>query len=124
MNGGFDAVVRSTATDIAAHGHFDIRIARIRIAFQQRRCTHDLPTLAEPALRYADVYPGLLYLLTDGVGCNALYRRDRFADSRADRCHAGTNGLAFQVHRTGTTEPHAAAEFGAAKAQDIANGPQ
>src|SRR5579862_3888161 len=38
-----DAVIGSTAADIAGHGGVDVRIGRIGVACQQRRRRHDLP---------------------------------------------------------------------------------
>src|SRR5690606_3586177 len=51
MDRGTNPVVRGAATDVAAHGHIDVAVGRCLEGAEQRNGTHDLPGLAESALR-------------------------------------------------------------------------
>ena len=60
LDGGLNAVIRHAAAQRPGHPLADLRIGRIRILVQQRLGRHDLPVLAEAALRDLLVNPGLL----------------------------------------------------------------
>src|SRR5262245_20681530 len=47
-----DPRIGAAAADVAGHGIVDVRIARLRVAGEQRACRHDLARLAVAALRH------------------------------------------------------------------------
>src|SRR5690606_22267619 len=52
--------ISSTPADIAVHGIFDLRVAGVGIALQQRRGRHDLTGLTVATLRDVMLQPGFL----------------------------------------------------------------
>ena len=52
--------IGSTAAEISVHGFVDLLVGRLRMFHEQRRGGHDLSSLAIPALRHVDFFPGLL----------------------------------------------------------------
>ena len=55
-----NAVVRHAPAQRPVHGLADLRVRRLRVFVEQRLGGHDLPVLAEAALRHLLVDPGLL----------------------------------------------------------------
>ena len=60
MNGGADAGIGATATQIALHGRVDFSVRRAGDLGQQCGGLHDLAGLTIPALRNLMIDPGLL----------------------------------------------------------------
>src|SRR5665213_4421031 len=61
LDGRADALVGSTATDVAAHGGVDVGVRRLGRRRQQGGGRHDLPRLAVAALRHVALDPGRLH---------------------------------------------------------------
>ena len=76
LDGGLNAVVRHAAAQGAGHPLADLRIGRIRIPVQQHLGGHDLPVLAEAALRNLLVNPGLLHGMQRAVLGQSFERGD------------------------------------------------
>src|SRR5438034_6990610 len=75
LDAGPDADVRRAPAQIPVHRVVDVRVRRVRGAFEQRGSRHDLSTLAVPALRNIELGPGLLQRMLR-VGIEALYGND------------------------------------------------
>src|ERR1043165_8132966 len=90
--------IRRAATQVAPHRAVDLRIARLRVAFEQRSRRHELAALTIPALRNVELAPGLLQrmfsrgveALDRGHGLSAHRRDLRLA--RACRCAVEVDG--------------------------------
>ncbi len=119
FDGFFNAQVRTTPADVAAHVGIDVGIGRLGILFQQGCRRHNLPGLAVTTLRYVVLQPSLL----NGVialdrqtfdGGNGL-----LADGRNGQL-AGRHGNAVQMHLTGSALGDATAVLGAGQVQMVA----
>src|SRR5215217_9639730 len=60
LHGRADARVRPTAAEVARERLVDVRVRGLGLLRQQRRRAHELPGLAEPTLRHAQLHPGAL----------------------------------------------------------------
>src|SRR5712691_12469701 len=97
LDGGVNAVIRHAAAQRPGHPLADLRIGRIRIPVQQHLGRHDLPVLAETALRHLLVNPGPLY----GVQLPSLgqsFERGDLALDGGTRRNARPNGSAVHDH--------------------------
>src|SRR2546422_8975963 len=90
---------RPAATDVG-DARVDVGVGGLRLLLQKGRHRHDHTGLAVTALGHLMVDPGLLNLVQDAVGGQALDAGDPLAHRHADRRHAGADRLAIQVHRT------------------------
>src|SRR6202047_5235560 len=118
-----DPWIGAAAADVAAHRAVDLLVAGLRVRLQQRRGGHDLARLAVPALRRAELDPGLLDRVA-AVVRQALDGGD-LRQGRHARCDgAGARGPAVEVDGAGAALRHAAAELGALEPQDVAQEPE
>src|ERR1700730_18441740 len=102
-----NALVSSAATNVAAHSVVNVRIAWRCFFREQRHCGHDLSGLTIPTLRNVDFHPGLLDGMS-AVARQSLDGGDLFArDIRYGR-NTRTGCFAFDMHRAGSTQRHAA----------------
>ena len=113
-----NALIAAATADIAGHLFDDLLVRRRAILGEQGSRLHDLPSLTEAALRYAQLAPRLLYGVIS-VGVQTLDRGYGFAGSVRDGRLAGPDGDAVKMHRTGTTNACAASEFCACKIELI-----
>src|SRR5213594_1627304 len=123
VNGLAHLLERAAATDVG-DPRVDVGVGRLRLVLQQRRHGHDHPGLAVAALGHVVVDPGLLDLVQDAAGREALDRGDLLALRRGDGQHAGADRLAVEVHRAGPAHGDAAAVLGAGEAGLLADRPQ
>src|ERR1700732_1414462 len=101
MNCLANALVSSAATDVAAHGVINFRVAWQCFFREQRHCGHDLPWLTISALRNVDFHPGLLHWMS-AIGRKSLDGGDLFTrDVRYGR-HTRTGRFAFDMYRAGS----------------------
>ena len=123
MNGFADALVRTAAADVAAHGVVDVGVGGLGFLRKQRDRRHDLSGLAVAALRNVFFHPGLL----DGVaaiGGEAFDGGDFFAGDAGHGGNAGTRGFAIDVHGTSAAQRHAATELRARHVQGVTEHPK
>ena len=107
-----DPVVGAAPAQIACHRLIDLLVSRTRMLLQQRRGRHQLPGLAEPALRHAELDPRLLQWMA-AVRREPLDRDEFGIRGAAYRCHAGADHLPVEMHGAGPAERFAAAVLGA-----------
>src|SRR5271169_1177735 len=123
LDGGGDALVAATATDVAAHGIVDLGLGRVLRRRQQRGGLHDLAGLAIAALRNIQGAPGLLHRMI-AVTIEALDRCHRATTDIADGGDAGSGGLAVDMHGTGAAKRYAATVFRPRETQFVTQIPQ
>ena len=90
---------------------------------EQRRRGHDLPGLAEAALRDAELDPRLLQRMT-AVRREPLDGDAPLARGAANRRHAGAHHLAVEVHGARAAQRLAAAVLRAGEAEHVAQRPE
>lgn len=123
MDGLANALVSSAATDVAAHGVVNLRVAWRCLFRKQRHCGHDLSRLTVPTLRNVDFHPSLLDGMS-AVGGKPLDGGDLFArDGRYGR-HTRTGGFTFDVYRASSAQRHAAPELRASHVQCVPQYPE
>lgn len=123
MNGGANAVIRATATDVTLHGVVDIAVGGIGDLHQQPGGCHDLTRLAEAALGNVMLDPGSL----NGQTFGRLQTFDggdvaTFAIAGLDL--ARPHGLAIEVDRAGTAQGLSTSIFGAGQPLRFADNPK
>lgn len=121
MNSGANAGIGPASADIAGHRFVDVVVCRVRQKRKQRRRGHNLPGLAETALRDVMFDPSFL----DGV--ERIRRAQPFNSCdlavfvhEFDRERTGPERLPVHMHRTGAAHSDAATELCACKAEFIA----
>src|SRR5690348_9116160 len=112
-----DAVVATTATDVARHRRVDLGIAWLRFLSQQCAGRHDLSGLAVAALHDVDPEPRLLQPRTRLGAADVLDGVDLCLADAADRQLAGAQRGPIHVHGAGAAEPRAASVLGADQAE-------
>src|SRR5438034_1135347 len=123
MNGATDALIRSTAADIARHADVDVIVGWPRPFAEQHRRGHDLSGLTITALRHVLLDPGLLQR-------PKIFRRkpldahDFTAGRARNRRHTRTHRFAVEMDRARAAEGHAAAEFCAGELKVFAEHPE
>src|SRR4051794_26831884 len=123
MNGVLDALIAAAAADVAGHRVPDLVMRRLRILRQERSCLHDLPGLAEAALRHVDLAPRLLHGMIAGR-MQALDGRDLAVCDVGHRRDAGARGLVVDHHGAGAAQRLAAAILRARQPELVAQIPQ
>src|SRR5271157_1986604 len=96
LDGGANALIGPAAADVAVHRAVDVGVGGMRRLFQKRRGLHDLAGLTIAALRHVERAPSLLKRMISR-GVEAFDGRDRLAVGVADRCDAGSPGLAVDM---------------------------
>src|SRR5256714_10765766 len=122
MDGGADALVRATATDVG-HRRVDVGVGGMRRFREQRRGGHDLPRLAVAALRHVFLDPRALHGVRPVLG-EAFDRGDALARDGRHRQHAGAGRDAVQVNGTGAALGDAAAELGTGETERVPQHPE
>src|SRR4029077_3110339 len=121
-NRRMNALIAAATAQIARHRGINLGV-RGRWGFgKQGSGVHDLAGLAVVALRHAEIAPRDLHGVI-AAGVKALDRDYLFAGDLRHLNPAGTRCLAVDVHRTGATQRHAAAEFGPSETKFIAQVP-
>jgi|HubBroStandDraft_5_1064220.scaffolds.fasta_scaffold68841_1 hypothetical protein len=123
MDGFADALVRSTAANIAAHEIVDIGVGGLWFFCEQCYRGHDLSGLAVAALRNVFFDPSDLH----GVAaiCGQPFNRYDFLTTYAgDRRNARARGLAVDMHGAGSAQSHAAAKLRPGHIQGVPQNPQ
>ncbi len=123
MNGGPDARVGATATQIALHRLVNFCIGWLGDLSKQGRGLHDLSGLAVTALRDLMVDPGLLNCRHAIGGADAFDGGD-WAVHVGQGNLTATDGFAIDMNCAGAASCNAAPEFGAGQADFVAEHPQ
>jgi hypothetical protein len=118
-----DALIATTAADVSSHSLCDLVIAK-RFAFRDK-CSglHDLPDLAETALRHIVLTPRLLHRVVSRW-IETFNRDHRLADDICNSDQTLSHRLAVDMYSTGPTQPGAAAVFGSCETEPVADVPQ
>src|SRR5271168_3971900 len=123
LDGGADALIGATSTDVAVHDAIYIGIRGMRRLFQQRRGLHDLAGLTIAALRHIHRAPSLLERVI-ALRVEAFDGGDSLAVDVADRRNAGSYGFAVEVDGAGAARGHAAAKFRSGEPEDVSEIPE
>src|SRR6516225_483716 len=118
-----NALIATATAQIARHRGIDLGVCWRRGFGKQRSGVHDLASLAVAALRHTEIAPRHLHGVI-ALGVKALDRNYLFARHLRHLDRAGTYGLAVDMHRTGATQRHAAAELGPGETKFVAQVPQ
>ena len=118
-----DARVGAAAAEVAAIDWSISASLGFGLRGQQRGRGHDLPRLAEPALRHGQLDPGLLQRVI-AVGDRPSMVVTALPAARRQRRHAGAHRLAVEVHGAGAAQRLAAAVLGAGEPEQVAQRPQ
>src|SRR5262245_11171428 len=110
LDRGLNAVVGHAAAEDPRHPFSNLLIGRMGRAIEERLRRHDLPVLAEAALRHLLFDPGLLNGMELPADRQSLQRRHLAADRRY-RCHARACCHTVDDHGAGTALTEPAAEF-------------
>src|SRR5271154_2010415 len=123
LDGGADALIGATSTDVAVHDAIYIGIRGMRRLFQERRGLHDLAGLTITALWHVQRAPSLLERV---IACRVepLDRGDCLAVDVADRRNAGSYGFAVDVDGAGAARGHPAAKFRSREPEDVSEIPE
>ena len=121
-HGRADPGVGAAATEVAGERLIDLRVGRPGPLPQQRRGRHDLPGLAEAALRDAELHPRALQRVLT-VGREALDGGHGPPLGAPQRRHAGPHRLAVEVHGARAAERLAAPVLGPGEAEHVAQRP-
>ena len=128
MNRFANALIGPATADISVHGVADFLIRRMRLLRQQRRCLHNLPHLAIPALRHFLVNPSLLQRMQSvrsaSTPAKTLNCRDLLAHRLRNLRLARTPRRAVDQHRASAAQPRAAPELGTRHGQRVAQNPE
>src|SRR5579859_338858 len=115
-----DLVVAGAAAEIAHHPVFDLVLAGVRVAVQQRFRRHDLARRADAALEAAVIDEGLLQRMQLLALGHALDRGDPRAVHLHGQRDAGGDEAAVEQHGAGATDADAARLLGAGEAEVVA----
>src|ERR1700722_7593326 len=123
LDGGADALIGATSTDVAVHDAIYIGIRGMRRLFQQRRGLHDLAGLTIAALRHIQRAPSLLERV---IACSieAFDRRDRLAVGVADRRLTRSDGFAVEMDSAGAARGHPATKLRSREPEDVSEIPE
>ena len=148
VNGFANPEVRRAPAEVARHRIVNLRIRRILMRLQQRRCRHDLPRLAISALRHLLLDPRLLHRMQPAFARACSYapscviarsnrmrtapeltrqpldRRDLLASHIGYQRLARPHCLAFQMHCARAAHPNSAAVLGSRQRKLIAQRPE
>src|SRR5271163_2713641 len=123
LDGGADALIGATSTDVAVHDAIYIGIRGMRRLFQERRGLHDLAGLTIAALRHIQRAPSLLERVI-AFRIEAFDGGDSLAVDVADRRNAGSYGFAVDVDGAGAARGHPAAKFRSREPEDVSEIPE
>src|ERR1700722_20160124 len=123
LDGGADALIGATSTDVAVHDAIYIGVRGMRRLFQQRRGLHDLAGLTIAALRHIQRAPSLLERV---IACSieALDGGDRLAVGVADRRLTRSDGFAVEMDGAGAARGHPATKLRSREPEDVSEIPE
>ena len=115
-----DLLVAGAAAKVARHRRSDHLVARIRVAFQQRRGAHQHPGRAESALESVGGAERLLQGMEGGAAGRQAFDRPHPAAVGLDRQHeTRPDRLPVQQYRAGPANALVAADVGTRKAETV-----
>ena len=120
FDSGANALVSTTAAQVASQCIFDLNVGGFGRAFQQRAGRHDHAVDAVTALHGLLINKSLLQLAGLAVLAQAFQRGDGFACQSADRQQTRAGGHIVDMNCTGTALTQAAAVLGTFKFQVVA----
>jgi hypothetical protein len=124
--GAFDRLPNPAVGTAPAHVHdlVDVGIRGVPVRAEQRRGLHDLPGLAEAALRHVLVELCLLYGVQPALGSQALDRGDLLSHDIGGSEGADLNRFAVHVAGARATDADSASILGSGHTEQVAQHPE